>query len=119
MVYWYWFDYIYYTLLEYIVVTGQDVVHMANIIIMTFYDIGHDTYVVSGLSPLSPSTIIKKIIKIIITVQLSFFTDFSSTLVGQCLEKPRMLLNIYGYGEFIASLRFVLEPSTKAVFIFL
>ena len=58
MVYWYWFDYIYYTLLEYIVVTGQDVVHMANIIIMTFYDIGHDTYVVSGLSPLSPSTII-------------------------------------------------------------
>ena len=92
---------------------------MANIVIMIFYEFIHDTYVVSGLSPISPSTIIKKIIKIIITVQLSFFTDFSSTLVGQCLEKPRMLLNIYGYGEFIASLRFVLEPSTKAVFIFL
>ena len=92
---------------------------MANIVIMIFYEFIHDTYVVSGLSPISPSTIIKKIIKIIITVQLSFFTDFPCTRVGQCLEKPRMLLSVFGYGEFIASVRFVLEASTKAVFIFL
>ena len=98
--------------------TGQDGGHMAPIIIMTFYDFIHDTYVVSGLSPLSPSTIIKKIIKIIITAQLSFFTDFSCTLVGLCLEKPRMSLDVFGYGELIASVRFVLEASTKAVFIF-